>query len=141
MSDLAVVSDRYQRISEWLIRFNEAVMLLKDVYLGKERYQTTAVEAWMDTIATFLRSVLQLSVAERPPQLEVPESATLAVRNVLSKDPFLRSSVESIYKILTADRFKIKKGLSEEDFDVLDRIASILSENASQAFRRIWRHG
>jgi hypothetical protein len=139
MTDLAVVSDRYQRISEWLIKFNEAVMVLKDVYLGKEFYDTNVVEARMDIIVTFLNSVLQLSAADRPSQLEVPESAALPVGNVLSKDPFLRSSVESIYRVLTAGRFK--KGLSKEDFDVLDRIASILSENASQAFRRIWRHG
>ena len=139
MSELGVLSDRYQRISEWLIKFNEAVMLLKDVYLGRERYEARAVESWMDTIASFLNDVLQREIVDRTAKLEVPESAILAVQNVLGKDPFLRSSLESIYEALATERFK--RALSKEDFDALDKIASVLSENASKAFRRIWRRG
>jgi hypothetical protein len=138
MSELGVLSDRYQRISEWLIRFNEAVMFLKDVYLGKVQYEAKAVETWMDTIASFLKQIVQDDVDENPSQLLVPEVAILAVQNVVRKNLFLLSSVKNIYETLTVDRFK--KGLSKADFDVLDKIAAILSENASQAFRRIWRH-
>lgn len=138
MSELGILSDRYQRISEWLLKFNDAVMFLKDVYLGKLQYEAKAVETWMDTIAGFLKEVLQYEVSQTPSQLAVPEIAILAVHNVVLKDPFLRSSVEKIYETLSVGRYK--SGLSKEDFDVLDRIAAILSENSSQAFRRLWRH-
>lgn len=138
MSEPGVLSDRYQRISEWLIKFNEAVMFLKDVYQGNVQYELKAVEVWMDTIANFLKQILQHNAADNPSQLPFPEIAVLAVRNIAAKDLFLLSSVKDIYETLTVHR--LKKKLAKADFDALDRIASILSENSSQAFRRIWRH-
>ena len=138
MSELGLLSDRYQRISEGLIRFNEAIMFLKDVYLGQIGYERKAIGLRMDTIASLLKQVLPEQPQESESESSVPESAIIAVRKVVQGDLFLHSSVKNIYQTLTDDRFK--KELTNDDFIVLDTIAGVLSENASQAFRRIWRH-
>jgi len=138
MSTIGVLSDRYQRISEWLIKFNEAIMFLKDVYLGNVKHERRLIESWMNTVAGLLGQVMQYDAAESPSKTAVPESAVSAIQQIMEKDPFLREKIERVYKKLTVSKFK--QGLTESDFDLLDQIAALLSESSSKAFRRIWRH-
>jgi hypothetical protein len=139
MSAIGVLSDKYQQLSQWLLEFNDAVMFLKDIYIGKLLYQEEVAERWMDIVSLFISKVLRYEMSKEMPGIPaVPESAVASVQRFVEKDMSFQHSLKEIYKILATERFK--RGLSEKDFKVLDRVVDILSENTQQAFRRIWRH-
>ena len=137
MSSPGILSTEYNRISQLLLDFNDAIMFLKDVFLGKNTYENNVVLSWMNTVQLVLADLLYPDKSKD--DLHIPRSALDEVGQLLRSDQRLRHDLEVLYQRLTPEG--IKRGLTDKDFAILDRVASSLSESAAQTFRKIWRAG
>jgi len=137
MSSPGILSTEYNRISKLLLDFNDAIMFLKDVFLGKNIYENDVVLSWMNTVRLVLADLLYPDKSKD--DLNIPRSALDEVGKLLKSDQRLRHDLEVLYERLTPEG--IKRGLTDKDFAILDRVASSLSESAAQTFRKIWRAG
>ncbi len=137
MSSQGILSTEYNRISRALLDFNDAIMLLKDVFLGKQIYENEAVETWVNTVKVVLAEVLYSKKSEADSR--IPGSALGEVSKMFKDDPKFRHEIEEIYRRLLVEG--TKRGITESEFAFLDRVASSLSESAAQTFRKIWRAG
>jgi phosphoglycerate-specific signal transduction histidine kinase len=137
--------NNYKNIQNSLIKLNYAVLFLKDVFIGKKLLIYSEVIDWLSIIKSFIQQLMEMNENTEfsYKELFLPESILDEIKNEVSKDFLLREDLKKLYQkintLINDDTNTKKDGITTNDFEILDRLVGIVSDRATETFRKIWR--
>jgi hypothetical protein len=139
MSDISILSGRYDTISKFSNKLNEAILLLKKAALkAREPVMMVREGSETDKAREFLRLLLGELIEtldERfPTKATIPYSLVDAFQKLCQTQPDFDQKLKNLHHRLTHYR-----DLIPDDFDLLDKLLSVVDADASAVFRKLWR--
>lgn len=145
MSDLSVLSHEYKTAADFSKEINEALILLKKIWLGLSdtgEVGTDEVEQVRQSLARILQGLIALlaPAASRPEELKdimrIPGSVISKLREERGGDlEYYLEDIKHTAAVLDDPRLE----LTEQDFALLDHLAAAADAQSSYLFRRLMR--
>jgi len=139
MSDISILSGRYDTISKFSSKLNEAILLLKKAALKASepammvREGSETDKAW-EFLGIFLGELIETLDEGFPTKATIPYSLTAAFQKLCQNQPDFDQKLKNLHHRLTHYR-----DLIPDDFDLLDELLSVVDADASAVFRKLWR--
>jgi hypothetical protein len=142
MSDISILSGRYDTISKFSTKLNEAILILKKTALraSQPAPAITRVRDWSEAnnAAEFLDKLLGELVetldGNLPTTTTIPYSLVDGFQKLHLTEPDFDQGVNNLRYRLTHFR-----DLTPEDFELLDKLLSVVDADVSTVFRKLWR--
>jgi hypothetical protein len=142
MSDISILSGRYDTISKFSTKLNEAILILKKAALKASQPAPTVmyVRDWSATdearefLGKLLSELVETLDGSLPAETTIPYSLADGFQKLHLNDPDFDQGVKNLRHRLT--HFQDP---TPEDFDLLDKLLSVVDADVSTVFRKLWR--
>jgi hypothetical protein len=141
MSDISVLSGRYDAISKFSTKLNEAILLLKKAALrANQPRKMTVVSDWTETdrarefLGELLGEIIETLEGRPPAKSTIPHSLVDDFQKLRVNEPGLDQVLKNLHLRLTSFR-----DLIPEDFEFLDKLLSVVDADVSAVFSKLWR--
>ena len=141
MSDISVLSGRYDTISKFSTKLNEAILLLKKATLrANQPRKITVVSDWTETdrarkfLGELLSEIIETLEGRPPAKPTIPHSLVDNFQKLRVNEPGLDQALKNLHLGLTSFR-----DLIPDDFELLDKLLSVVDADASAIFSKLWR--
>jgi len=139
MSDISILSTRYDSIAKFSTRLNEAILLLKKaalkagqpVMMLREGSETDKAREFLGKLSGELIETLDEHFSAKT---TIPHSLVEGLQRLTRNEPNFNQEVKNLHHRLT--HFG---DLTQEDFVLLDKLLSAVDADASAVFRKLWR--
>jgi hypothetical protein len=143
MSEISHLSDQYKRIVDLSNRINNAVIILrkKEMNTNKElarkyrniRVKKESIEQARKEISDFLKDILSVIKTKQFQTGKLPYFLIHGFNELIKKNPYLENDLEDlVHKLDTTG-----KELTTKDFELLDKILSVIDEDRTNVFRKL----
>lgn len=145
MSDVSVLSQEYKTASELSHTISQALIVLKKVHYALPGADTISSEERLQSQQRLVEIVAALiPLLDAPPAKPLDVEATVQIPGafVVHVQDKRRGNLPDFIEDLTALVARLRAGpaaLIEEDFALLDELASIADAEATRVFRRLMR--
>jgi hypothetical protein len=142
MSDISILSGRYDTISKFSTKLNEAILILKKAALkaSQPAPAVTYVRDWSaandasEFLDKLLGELVETLDGSLPSKAAIPYSLVDGFQKLHLNDPDFAQEVNNLRYRLTHFR-----DLTPEDFELLDKLLSAVDADESAVFRKLWR--
>lgn len=145
MSDVSVLSQEYKTASELSHTLSQALIVLKKVHYALPGADTISPEERLQSqqhLAEIVASLIPLLDATPAKPPDITATAQIPGAFVVHVQEKRRGNLPDFIEDLTSMVARLHEGqaaLIEEDFVLLDQLASIADAEASRVFRRLMR--
>lgn len=142
MSDISILSGRYDTVSKFSNKLNEAILLLRKAALKANQPTPGVMQVsdWSETnnaeafLGKLLGELIEMPAVQVPAETAIPQ---------LLFDDFLklRQNESGFDQKLKDAHYRLThfRDLTEENFDVFDKLLSVADADVSAAFSKLWR--
>jgi len=142
MSDISILSGRYDTVSKFSNKLNEAILLLKKAALKANQPTPGVMQVsdWSETnnaeafLGKLLGELIEIPAVQVPAETMIPQLLFDGFLKLRQNEPGFDQKLKGAHYRLTHFR-----DLTEEDFEVFDKLLSIADADVSAAFSKLWR--
>lgn len=142
MSDISLLSYHYQRIVEISNKINDAVIVLRKRAISADKklvakYQNLIVKKEIiksarDEILLFLKEIKAVFENKAVTTSQLPNFLIRSFGELIQQSPYLKTDLDNLIHALSSG-----KELTPENFELLDKILSVVDEDRSNVFRKL----
>jgi hypothetical protein len=142
MSDISILSRRYEAVSKLSDKLNDAVLILKKKALKANEPESGMLRArdWSETdearevLRNFLDEALKIIDGQITSEAIIPYSLVDRFQKLNETMPHFIQELRELYR-----RMAKYQDLTPKDFDLFDELLSVVDSNVEAVFSKLWR--